>query len=632
MATTTTMAAVPPHRRPRPEITEKLAKLNVRVSEPKPAKSDKQGGSGAKPATQNGWNGWSSQPTAQDGWTKCEPKRNGRGGHQGRGRGRGRAGGGGSGSRSNRWPTKADFPKPDPTRWDTDWHESPNANEHSSGSTADKGWEKEAAQARAEQGLRDWNGQLAPAPIDWDSRPAFRDGQSAEHIDAWMSNIEKEMKTTNPKVTLHELHTVENVTFYFGTTGVRSARSVEDFGTEMSEQVPPPSYQETSSNGDPGQQKLENAENPTLEPMGDIVPRYWIDIPFGKQAPQDFWKDFIKCKTPETADDGDLDGVKPWWENIVKGGQFLQVLEQPEVLGPDPTETSEERLQRENDRGSDFAAENRRNYEIAKKQHKLEKQQKKANKKKRLELKRLETEAPPQSPRTFAPSKKIFLRVAHPDDAAAIRNIYNHYVDTACVTPEMERVTTDNMVDRFWSVKQKSLPFIVACVKGEVIKARKRGQEDLVLSDRIVGFAFADEFNGVNGIYRFTCEVGIFVDKEHLIKGVGKSLLDKMMAMLDPDYLERGNYDTQGDELEGVSPTRLIKNVMVNFPYTNPRKLDWMQTWLVGWMGFRMNGHYAGIATKGGQEASLAVFQYTTGAQLDHANPPTGDYPRLESA
>jgi hypothetical protein len=156
------------------------------------------------------------------------------------------------------------------------------------------------------------------------------------------------------------------------------------------------------------------------------------------------------------------------------------------------------------------------------------------------------------------------------------------------------------------------MPYLVACEKGGVIKARannnkkskrnmRGGDEDIVLPDVVIGFAFADDFNDLKGMYRFTAEMEVYVHTDYYMKGVGKCLLDKLMGLLDSHYLERGGYEVVGEDMDGTGQARVVKNIVVHLSYDKPEKLEWIGKWLEGWLQFRRVGVLDGIGTKNGK-------------------------------
>ena len=103
--------------------------------------------------------------------------------------------------------------------------------------------------------------------------------------------------------------------------------------------------------------------------------------------------------------------------------------------------------------------------------------------------------------------------------------------------------------------------------------------------------------------YRFTAEMEVYTDSAHYMKGIAKCLVDKLMALLDPGYIERAGYDIVGDEIEGggTGAQRTIQNIIINLPYHKPEHLEWMSRWFSNWLGFKQVGSLEGIAMKSGK-------------------------------
>lgn len=186
-----------------------------------------------------------------------------------------------------------------------------------------------------------------------------------------------------------------------------------------------------------------------------------------------------------------------------------------------------------------------------------------------------------------------------------IREIYNHYVNFSIHTPETERRTNHDMTQRYNAITSNKFPFLVACERGAKVTGRKNKKgrgEDLVLPDYVVGFATADDYNDMTGMYRFTAEVEVYTDSKYYMKGIGKCLMDKMMCLLDPDgYTERGGFDVVGDELEGCGSYRRIQHIILNLPYEKPEIAEWKAKWLTEWCGFKQVGNLEGIGNKLGK-------------------------------
>ncbi|EMC92286.1 hypothetical protein BAUCODRAFT_38316 [Baudoinia panamericana UAMH 10762] len=542
------------------DIKAKLASdFGCRVSEPKPAKS-------ATAQRSIGASQYSEDPP---------PEFRGRGHFQGRGRGGFRCEPGNKALRSQRWPNKNDIPKPVPKRWETNWNSERSVVDSLQ---ADSGWGEDKKKRAADYGgskLTDWTGGWAPAPIDWDARPGFSDSGTLARIEKWLDAVE------------NDLHGLQS--------GIEEALVLDG----------------------------KNAAN-------DLAPRYWVPVVIGNQAPNVFFADLLASVEPRPLDDDDLTGARPWW--VLYGAPsdcvLLSPCSHPEISGFDPNEENlREKAAREADQGSDNHAENRKRAERAEREAKQKKAQEKLQREKNRASKLSKLPSNSAAHQRIKPGVNIYLRMAKASDMAQVRDIYNYYVDFTCCTPETETRTTADMQMRYDRVMSNTLPFLVACERGGKLPRRggrrhRGGGEDIWLPDRIVGFATADDFHDMMGMYRFTCEIEVYVAKDRTMQGIAKCLCDKMLAMLDPDYLERGGYDIQGDDLEGVGPSRVMQNIIVHVPYEKPERLEWMSRWLYS-MDFEQEGNLSDVGNKVGMSISLAMFRRKTGAVFDAANPPT---------
>ncbi|KAK0285155.1 hypothetical protein LTR35_005357 [Friedmanniomyces endolithicus] len=457
--------------------------------------------------------------------------------------------------RASRWPTNKELAAPKPRK-------------HDKGPMSVSGWSVDAA--LAEGGIRapadevgfklaDWNGDWAPAPLNWDARPPFADPLKAARIECWL----REMKCD-----------------------VRPASA------------------------------------DTLLATDELAPRYWVPTYVANQSPSEYFKQLVASHEPAPVDTDDLFGVVPWWKLYQTGtSSKLQPYSPPSLAGVDPDETPDERLARENDHGADKHLENKKRTESAKKAAKRDQKAKK--------LAKGDSNPKGTSAGTrIKPALNLYLRSARPADMEQIRDIYNHHIAFTSCAPETQSLTTPAMQSRLESVLASGLPFLVACERGGKIPARRSRkryggkEEDLILPDRVVGFAMAQEFgdDGLGGMYRFACEIRVWVKQECYMKGVAKCLVDKLLALLDPGYAEAGGFEVQGEELEGGCVPRVVQSVTARVPYEKPERLEWTGRWLRS-LGFEQVADLPGIGWKDGKSVSLAMFMRKTGAVVDEATP-----------
>ncbi|KAL1587729.1 hypothetical protein WHR41_03683 [Cladosporium halotolerans] len=473
--------------------------------------------------------------------------------------------------RKSPWLKNSEIPKGDPKRHQTRWSSSSASSIDSN--RVSSGWGDCMKSADAVRGdLADWAGGIGPAAIDWDSRPRFRDNQSAEKMEVWLDVIFSE---------LADVH--YTMTFF------------------------------------PSPESLEaKAFDATVS--DHIAPRHWVPDTVDLLPADAFWAEHIQSNKPEPLGEFDLADAEPWWQTYHNSEcNNIPLLRFPAVVGVDPNEDKEQKLKRELDFGSNHATTNRINFEKAKKQMARDRALAKRNNAHKFSGAYKEV----INENAIKPGLNMFLRSARREDVVQLRDIYNRYIDNAYVVPETDRLTDADMAQRLVKGKDAVLPFIVACQRGERVK-------DVVMPDRVVGFACAVDLKEKHSIYRPSVLLEIFVPMEHYMKNIGNCLLDKMMCLLDPGYFSRGGYDCFGDELDGTGAIRDVSNVLIRYPYdaANSDKLEWVSKWLKKRAGFEKVADLKGVAKKFDKDLNLAILQKKTGLTLEYFDdPPAQDNP-----
>ncbi len=106
------------------------------------------------------------------------------------------------------------------------------------------------------------------------------------------------------------------------------------------------------------------------------------------------------------------------------------------------------------------------------------------------------------------------IRPAAPSDAAAIAEIYNHYVTQTVVTFEEVPVAAAEIARRIEEVRSASLPWLVA--------------EE---ASQIVGYAYATPWKARSG-YRFSAEITVYLAPGQSGRGLGSQLYDQLFPLL----------------------------------------------------------------------------------------------------
>jgi phosphinothricin acetyltransferase len=105
------------------------------------------------------------------------------------------------------------------------------------------------------------------------------------------------------------------------------------------------------------------------------------------------------------------------------------------------------------------------------------------------------------------------IRPVTPDDAAAIVDIYNHYIATTVISFEENAVTPDEMAGRIRDVTAH-LPWLVY-------------EQDA----RVTGYAYATKWR-VRSAYRFSAETSVYVQAGQGGKGIGSALYKALLEDL----------------------------------------------------------------------------------------------------
>ncbi len=106
-------------------------------------------------------------------------------------------------------------------------------------------------------------------------------------------------------------------------------------------------------------------------------------------------------------------------------------------------------------------------------------------------------------------------RQVESSDAAAIADIYNHYVLNTVVTFEEEPVSAGDMSDRIAETTGQGYPWLVAEISGGVI----------------AGYAYASRWKQ-RAAYRQSCETTVYLDSAFAGRGIGTGLYEQLLRRL----------------------------------------------------------------------------------------------------
>ncbi len=195
-----------------------------------------------------------------------------------------------------------------------------------------------------------------------------------------------------------------------------------------------------------------------------------------------------------------------------------------------------------------------------------------------------ETEAnfiPPPNP--HKPKANIYIRPVEDRDLAPITDIYNYYIQNSVVASERADLNIAQWRARWQNASNERYAFLVAVQ----MSGKGAGQNRRQANEVVVGFAYAEDHGDSNNTYRYTCEIQFWVHHAFPHEGVGKTLVDRMLFSLDPEYHIRAGTHFVGGEDEikyKWGGERIIKQILIQMPYPadDDYNLKWQTRWLIG--------------------------------------------------
>ena len=110
--------------------------------------------------------------------------------------------------------------------------------------------------------------------------------------------------------------------------------------------------------------------------------------------------------------------------------------------------------------------------------------------------------------------RATIIRQAEPYDAPMVASIYNHYVNETVVTFDERPISTEEMARRIEEVRSAALPWLVA-------------EHD----SQVVGYAYASPWKR-RAAYRFSVEITVYLDPNHVGRKLGTKLYSELFAIL----------------------------------------------------------------------------------------------------
>ena len=191
--------------------------------------------------------------------------------------------------------------------------------------------------------------------------------------------------------------------------------------------------------------------------------------------------------------------------------------------------------------------------------------------------------------REHAPKANIYLRPAESGDMRQCTEIYNQWALDSAFTTTLGPVNTAYWIECYNSSRDDKLPFLVAIHTG---KKRWNWVKDVRRTNRetIIGFSVATSYGSSSTVYRYSVELELYVHREHLRQGVGRTILDRMLGATCQDYKIIDCAPlllTKGHRLVewiggGVSDVHTVAVNLIHWAGEDHDNVEWKMKWLSG--------------------------------------------------
>ncbi|KAL8814465.1 MAG: hypothetical protein Q9223_006313, partial [Gallowayella weberi] len=200
-------------------------------------------------------------------------------------------------------------------------------------------------------------------------------------------------------------------------------------------------------------------------------------------------------------------------------------------------------------------------------------------------------------PNPFLPKLNIYIRPAEPRDLRQIRSIHNYHIRTTTATGEPVELSDREWRSRLDDARTEKFPFLVAILTHHGKMERVEGKKE----EKVVGFAYAEDFAGELTLWRHTCEVQLHVDHYYWRQGVGKNLMDCLLRGINPTYRSKKAvqflYPAEEAERYVCGGERIFSNIVFALPYAadEEARAQWMREWLINSFEFDLQGVLRGV-------------------------------------
>jgi len=227
----------------------------------------------------------------------------------------------------------------------------------------------------------------------------------------------------------------------------------------------------------------------------------------------------------------------------------------------------------------------------------------------------------------------IKLRPAHRTDIPEIHEILSHYIENTVLTFRLEPPPWYELLHKLEVLQSQRLPYIVAVTTGPVTPKAANGEvggdgerKDSATGDEmdqmdesgtedVVGYCYVSKFRGEKLGYERTAEITIFVHPEYTRQGIGKMLMNQLLAVLKdperyPEYVGPGHDGPLAKKNSKDGCNEKVRNLIacIAVDEDGPKKGLGLKEWYESF-GFEQSGRLKGVGWKFGKSIDTIYMQ-----------------------
>lgn len=226
-----------------------------------------------------------------------------------------------------------------------------------------------------------------------------------------------------------------------------------------------------------------------------------------------------------------------------------------------------------------------------------------------------------QQPIPKAIPGNVYLRPVEFHDSPELVRLVNWYMENSPVSPETQPISEADARDMVQDARNTRLPFIVA------VQRTPKGSD---AAETVLGYAFLKSYTDFVSANCCTLEMRVYVDHKHKKLHIGRSLIDRLLAMRDIMHSASAAhvFEASGHNFTPEGPSFATVICPIAYPPGKAANYAWIKEWLIREFRFREQGLINGGRFKF-DEAYVSHFSPLLACMICCTNLP---FPRLDVA